>query len=71
VDDLDRIARKVGVPLPTLAVGWVLSRPGVGAAIVGARTPDQIEQTAAAVHLVHRSKLWHVVDRVAAIHGGT
>ena len=71
IDDLDRIARKVGVPLPTLAVGWVLSRPGVDAAIVGARTPAQITQTAAAAQLAHRTKLWRVVDQVAAIHGGT
>jgi len=71
IDDLERVARKVGVPLPTLAVGWVLSRTGIGAAIVGARKPGQIVQTARAAQLARRTKLWSVVDRVAAVHGGS
>lgn len=71
IDDLSRIAQKVKVPLPALAVGWVLSRPAVGCVIVGARTPAQIQQTARAAALSHRRKLWSVVDKVAALHGGT
>jgi aryl-alcohol dehydrogenase-like predicted oxidoreductase len=69
--DLERIAKKVGVPLPALATGWVLARPGVSAVIVGARRPEQIEQTARAAELRSRGKLWSVVDRVAAVHGGS
>jgi len=71
IDDLARIAGKVKVPLPTLAVGWVLSRQGVGAAIVGARKPEQIQQTARAADLAARRRLWKVVDKVAALHGGS
>jgi methylglyoxal reductase len=70
VADLSRVADKVGVPVSTLAVGWALSRPGITAAIVGARTPEQIVETAAADGLVDRTKLWSVVDRVASLHGG-
>lgn len=71
VSDLERVSRKVDIPVPTLAVGWVLSRPGVTAAVVGARTPAQIEQTAVAARLAHRSRLWSIVSRLASIHGGT
>jgi len=71
IDDLARIATKVRTPLPTLAVGWVLSRQGVGAAIVGARKPEQIEQTALAAQLAGRGRLWKVVDKLAALHGGS
>ena len=71
VGDLEQVARKVGVPLPTLAVGWCLSRPGVGAAIVGARRPEQVVETAGAAELVRRARLWSVVNRLAAIHGGS
>lgn len=71
VDDLRRVAEKVGATVPQLAVGWVLSRPGVGAALVGARRPEQIEDTAQAATWASRRKLWRVVDRIAALHGGS
>ncbi|MEC8423087.1 MAG: aldo/keto reductase [Myxococcota bacterium] len=51
VGDLERAARRVGLPVATLAVGWVLSRPGVACAVVGARRPEQIVETAAAAGL--------------------
>lgn len=70
VDDLEKVAARVGVPMATLAVGWALSRPGVSCAIVGARRPEQIVQTAAAARLLGRRKLWAVVDKVASLHGG-
>jgi len=45
VEKLRGIAGKAGKTLPELAIAWVLRRPEVTAAIVGARRPDQIEQT--------------------------
>ncbi len=48
VDRLRPIAEKNGKPLAVLAVAWVLRRPEVTAAIVGARRPSQIEETAGA-----------------------
>ncbi|MCU0981203.1 MAG: aldo/keto reductase [Pirellulaceae bacterium] len=44
---LGKIAAESGKTLPQLAIAWVLRRPEVTAAIVGARRPDQIEQTIA------------------------
>jgi aryl-alcohol dehydrogenase-like predicted oxidoreductase len=48
VEGLRRIAERNGKTLPQLAIAWVLERPEVTAAIVGARTAEQIEETAAA-----------------------
>lgn len=48
VDALRRIAEKHGKTLAQLAIAWVLRRPEVTAAIVGARHPAQIEETAPA-----------------------
>ena len=48
VDRLRPIAERSGRTLAQLAVNWVLRRSEVTAAIVGARRPDQIEETAAA-----------------------
>lgn len=48
VDGLRPIAGRHGKSLGELAVAWVLAQPGVTAAIVGARSPAQIEGTVGA-----------------------
>jgi aryl-alcohol dehydrogenase-like predicted oxidoreductase len=48
VRQLARIADGLGWTIPELAIAWVLRRVEVTAAIVGARRPQQIEQTAIA-----------------------
>ena len=46
VKELKPIAKRKGITLAQLAVGWVLRRPEVTAAILGVRNPGQIEETA-------------------------
>jgi aryl-alcohol dehydrogenase-like predicted oxidoreductase len=48
VDNLSILARKEGLTTAQLALGWVLRRSEVTSAIVGARRPSQIQETAAA-----------------------
>ncbi len=48
VEKLKPIAERYNRPVGQLAVAWVLRRPELTAAIVGARRPSQIEQTVAA-----------------------
>jgi 1-deoxyxylulose-5-phosphate synthase len=48
VDDLRLVAEDSGVPLPTLAVRWVLANPVVTAAIIGASRPEQLAAAVAA-----------------------
>jgi aryl-alcohol dehydrogenase-like predicted oxidoreductase len=48
VEDLTKIAERHGGTCAQLAVSWVLRRPEVTAAIVGARRPAQILETAPA-----------------------
>jgi len=48
IAQLRRAAETRGTSMATLAVGWVLSRPGVGAVLVGARSAAQILETARA-----------------------
>ncbi|HIJ51992.1 MAG TPA: aldo/keto reductase [Planctomycetes bacterium] len=45
VDELQPIAERSGRTLAQLAISWVLRRPEVTAAIVGARRPEQIAET--------------------------
>ena len=70
VDDLEKVAAKLGVTPAALAIGWVASRPGVTAAIAGARSPEQVRQNVRAAALIDRAKVWRVVGGIAAIHGG-
>ena len=48
VDRLQRIAAAGGLTVAQLAIGWALAQPGVTAALVGAKRPEQIRETAAA-----------------------
>jgi aryl-alcohol dehydrogenase-like predicted oxidoreductase len=43
VERLKPIAERLGCSLPELSIAWTLAWPGVTAAIVGARTPDQVD----------------------------
>lgn len=43
VDSLKGTADHLGIGLTSLAVAWVLSRPGVTGAMVGGRRPDQVD----------------------------
>jgi aryl-alcohol dehydrogenase-like predicted oxidoreductase len=48
VEGLKPIAQKAGHSVAQLAIAWVLRRPEVTSAIVGARRPSQIEETVGA-----------------------
>jgi L-glyceraldehyde 3-phosphate reductase len=48
VEKLKPIVERSGITLSQLAIAWVLRRPEVTSAIVGARRPQQIEGTVAA-----------------------
>ncbi len=48
LDGLRGMAEKNQISLAQLAIGWVLRRPELTSAIVGARRPAQIQETAAA-----------------------
>jgi aryl-alcohol dehydrogenase-like predicted oxidoreductase len=43
VERVRPVAERLGVSVGALAIAWVLAQPGVTAAIVGARRPDQVD----------------------------
>ena len=49
VDALDAIAAETGKTVPQVAINWVLRRPTVANAIIGARTEEQLRQNLGAV----------------------
>ena len=49
VEQLKGLADEAGVPLPTLAVQWVLANPVITSPIIGASRPEQLNDLVAAV----------------------
>ena len=52
VEALEPIAGKIGITLAQLALAWVLRKPQLTSAIVGARRPSQVEETILAADMV-------------------
>jgi len=51
-DALRPVAKRRGVPVGAVAVAWTLAWPGVSGAIVGARSPEQVDGWISAADLV-------------------
>ena len=62
IDKLSALAKTHEITMAQLAIGWVLSQPGVTSALVGARRKEQIAETAAAKKLSIE-----LVDQIEAI----
>jgi aryl-alcohol dehydrogenase-like predicted oxidoreductase len=69
IERLRPIAERNGRTLAQLAIAWVLRRPEVTAAIVGARRPSQIEETAPAGDWVLSQEDTAEVDALLAERG--
>ncbi len=69
-DTLDRVgrvadlARQAGMTPVQLALGFVLSQPGISSAIVGATRPEQIRENVSAVGISLSSDLLAEVERI-------
>jgi aryl-alcohol dehydrogenase-like predicted oxidoreductase len=49
VDALDEVAAETGKTIPQIAINWVLRRPSVSTAIIGARNEEQLRQNLGAI----------------------
>ncbi|MDF1563880.1 MAG: aldo/keto reductase [Deltaproteobacteria bacterium] len=65
-EGLARIAEHFDATAAALAIAWVLRRPSVSAALVGAKRPEQVRQNAEAARLAADPGVpWEVLDRMA------
>ncbi len=51
IERIRRLSAEIEASMAQVAVSWLLHQPGVTAVLAGARTPDQIQQTATAADL--------------------
>ena len=63
VDELKPIAADLGLTMAEMALAWVLRRPEVASAIIGASRPEQIEQNARAIGVTLTDEALHRIDR--------
>ena len=66
VDRLRPLARQAGMSLPQLALAWVLRRPEVASAIIGASRPEQVAENAAASGKTLTPDLVSAIDAAVA-----
>jgi aryl-alcohol dehydrogenase-like predicted oxidoreductase len=62
IDRLRPVAEAAGMPMARLALAWVLRRPEVTSAIVGASRPEQVEENVAASGVTFDDSLLGAVD---------
>lgn len=65
VEDLKRASADAGRPLSDLAIRWVLERPFVNTAVVGARTPGQVQRNVAALAGVISSQTFAAMTAIS------
>jgi len=65
VEKLRAIAAQAALPMPTMAVAWVLAKPAITAAIIGASRPEQLDATLAAAELRLDPALKVALDEVS------
>lgn len=66
LDDLIALADEAACPLPELAIAWLVSRPATAVTLVGAKTPEQIEQNCRAIERSLDGELMAKLDAVTA-----
>ena len=66
VDRLRPIAEQAGMSLTHLALAWVLRRPEVASAIIGASRPEQVADNAAASGKTLSADLLRAIDAAVA-----
>ena len=66
VQRLQPIAESLNITMAQLALAWVLRRPEVASAIIGASRPEQVEDNAAASGLELENETLRAIDQAVS-----
>ncbi|WP_417848568.1 aldo/keto reductase [Thalassoglobus sp.] len=65
LDEIRPIAAEAEMTVAQLAIAWVIAQPGIGAALCGAKRPEQIQETAQAMnHTLTQSQLAKIAQAI-------
>ncbi len=62
VDRLRPVAKEAGLSMAVMSLAWVLSRPGISSAIVGATRPEQLEENVVAANVTLGQDVLEAID---------
>jgi len=68
IDALESIAQQHNAQIAQIALAWLLARPGITAAIIGANSPDQLATSLGAIELKLAPEQIEQLDQVSAWH---
>jgi aryl-alcohol dehydrogenase-like predicted oxidoreductase len=69
IDRLRPIAAEAGLTLAQLVIAWTIQRPGITAALCGAKRPEQIRETAAAMQVTLKAEQLARIERAIVERG--
>lgn len=69
VDRLRGLARKSGRTVADIVINWTVHQPGITVALCGARRPEQIRETAAAMSWELSEEMLHEIEQALADRG--
>lgn len=67
LDQLDELSNQAGIPLTHLAMGFVTEHPAVTSAIIGPRTPAQLEDAIAAADVRLSADVLNRIDEIVPV----
>jgi aryl-alcohol dehydrogenase-like predicted oxidoreductase len=65
LEGLREVASDAGLPMAQLALAWLVSRPSITSAIIGASNLDQLEQNLVATSLSLSDQVVERIDQIA------
>lgn len=66
VEQLEKIATELNISLPSLALAWILRKPNVASALIGASKPSQVEENVKAVDIELQSEIIQKIEGILA-----
>jgi aryl-alcohol dehydrogenase-like predicted oxidoreductase len=67
LDALESVAAATGKSIPQIALNWLLQQPGLTAPVIGARTPQQLEDNLGSTGWKLDAEHMQVLDQASAI----
>ncbi len=65
MEALRALASQVDIPMPRLALGWVLRRPGISSVLIGARQPRHVDQAFEALETaMPDDEVWQPIENL-------